>query len=586
MCGILGWSGKNINSDNACKSLDKLNHRGPDDYGIWSEDAIWMGHRRLSILDISSLGKQPYVSKCKNLIIVFNGEIYNYKELRQELQNQGINFVSNTDTEVLVESISFWGIKKSLSKFVGMFAFALYNRYKKELTLVRDRLGVKPLHYCIIGNDLIFSSEIKPLIEINFISKEINKNALCDYFRHLVIHSPETIYSRIKKLEPGAILTWHEGKSNKSKYWNIKDISYNGLTNQLHKDEGDYLNEVENLLIESVKLRLISDVPIGVFLSGGIDSSLVTAIAQKVSTSNISTFSIGFSDSEYDESTDAKIISNILGTEHNEKVLNSIDVFNQIPKIAAEQDEPFADSSLIPTIILSKFARNNVKVALSGDGGDEFFAGYPRYFWANKIQNIQKYLTPIGSKFLGNILKLFPDKFWNVFISYLTNYKFSGSNGMAQRVNRFSEYLRVKPEKFYEEMCPGWNNLNKLLDLDYKEISLGPSIIGHNHPNWAQAMMECDQQFFLIDDVLTKVDRSSMRVSLEAREPLLDHRIAEYSWQIPFQYHVNNDLDQGKRILRKILEKYIPKIHIDKPKKGFNMPVEKWLRSDLRDWAE
>ena len=587
MCGIFGSIGSFISYEKAIKICNLLKHRGPDDGNVWldKKNKVCIGQRRLSIIDLSAKANQPMKSKCGNFIISYNGEIYNYLELRHELIKLDYKFFSNSDTEVILAGCLVWGIEKTLKKLEGMFAFAFYDIKKNSLWLARDPMGIKPLYFSNMGDKFVFASELNPILSFDFVDKSINKDSLFSYFRYGYVPSPFSIFKNIKKLQAGNYLFFEKGKILIQSFWDHEKVSnekYRLKPNTLSLNE--YTNLIENELMKSVKSHMQSDVPYGAFLSGGIDSSTVVALMQAQSQKPVNTFSIGFKERAHDESKFASAVAKHLGTNHNEIIISPSDAIPILMESSKYFDEPFADNSVIPTYLVSKFARNSVKVCLSGDGGDELYGGYPRYFWAKRIENLRK-LSPLFSRLCGNILSSIPTPVLNKYIDPILGYRFSGAEGLSHRVDRLAKYLKVSRNLVYQELTPYWSDPVTLLNIK-KYNKIGNDDISFSNLSWSEEMMLIDQQYYLQDNILTKLDRTSMAVSLEARVPFLTHKMVELSWQIPTTMKFENNSDRGKLILRKLLERYIPKNMIDRPKQGFGLPLNSWLRGPLRDWVE
>jgi len=581
MCRIVGFWDFSFNGQYNIEQVitemrDTMVYGGPDDEGFFVNlnNGLALGHRRLSIIDLSSFAHQPM--EFDNLVIIHNGEVYNFLEIKNYLLKKGYTFISNSDTEVILKAFHAWGLN-ALELFRGMFAFAIYDKKKNELTIVRDRLGVKPLYYYFKDNIFIFASEIKAFHKHPYFKKKLNLNALSLYLQLGYIPSPYSIFENLYKLEPGFILKLnHKGNLEKINYWNIKNyFTRNEQEKEKFKKKNikELVDELENLLIDSFKLRLISDVPIGLFLSGGIDSTTVCALLS-VNGYKLKTFTIGFYEKEYNEANYAKKIAKYFYTEHTEYYCTSKDCINIINKIPIIFDEPFGDSSAIPTYLLSELTRKSVKVALSADGGDEQFCGYTRYFIVKKL--VKKYLrNPIFFSLFyafnlipfDLILKLF--KFSNKFIK---------QTNINDKIIKLKQILKIKdPIIQYEYTIsnfldneiflmglPKDKKLSDWLDIETNDI--------------LSKMMYLDIKTYLPDDLLVKVDRATMAVSLEGREPLLDHKIVEWTSILPSEFKLKNKT--SKYILRQILYKYIPKELIDRPKQGFGIPLYHWLKND------
>ncbi len=586
MCGITGfWDfGKDKTRDflqhNIQDMLSAIVHRGPDDGGTWVDESLGLafGHRRLSILDLSMAGKQPMWSRSKNLIIIYNGEVYNAPILRQELIKLGYTFNGTSDTEVILEAIDCFGLETAVKKFIGMFAFALWDNKDNKLFLVRDRLGVKPLYWGFINNVLFFGSQLKSFFQHKLWSAQINYDAVAIFLRINYIPGTVSIFKDIYKLEPGTIVAISQKREvHYSKFWQVPHIK---PTEEYSLQDGQ--EQLLNLLRDSIKLRCLSDVPIGSFLSGGIDSSLVTAIMQEQSVTAINSFSIGFHNKDYNEAHHALQIAQHLRTNHEELYVTPQDAFNIIPSIPEFFDEPFADSSQIPTMLVSMMAAKKVKVVLSGDGGDELFAGYNHYIFMHKLRHI--FCLPYGlRKLLGAAINLIPENAWNSMANVFAQNSIFRT--ICNKTPKFAnKVLQAKdPVQLYMNIITQWSNIEELLQvqpintLDFWQKP--ESITGI-----VETLQYLDLKNYLPEDILTKVDRASMAYSIETREPLLDHRIVEFSAMLPRKYKIHNL--QGKWFLRQIAYKYIPKSLLDRPKMGFGVPIHSWLRGELREWAE
>jgi len=579
MCGVTGfWDLSNklgayklkeiINKMKLC-----LESRGPDDSCAWvdKKNNLSLGHTRLSIIEPNNLGKQPMISNNKRFVIIYNGEIYNFIELKKKLQKHNINIKSNSDTEVLLESCSFWGFNKAIRMFSGMFAFALWDRKKKELILARDRFGIKPLYYSNQDNLFLFGSQSKVFLKHPKWKREINSNTLNYYFNYGYIPTDKSIYKNTFQVPPGHYLKINSKGVLQSKcYWNLKE--------SINENEYVDVEVVEKLLENSIKKHMVSDVPIGSFLSGGIDSSLVTSIMQKNSTKPIKTFSIGFNEESIDESKYAELIAKHLKTEHHSFIFRHQDMINLVDKINSIYDEPFADSSQLPTILLSKITKKEVKVALSGDGGDEFFGGYNRYNWAKKIHFFYN-LPFLVRKQICNLVKIFSPSKWDKIFNYapyLNKYPFAGDKfyKLANILNQksFTDVYPSLVSQWYNEELP-LSKINSFVDKNlFNKDFLSLDIV--------KQMQFKDIISYLPGDILTKVDRASMAYGLEVRVPFIDNDLINKIWSI------KNSDKKKKAILKQILYKYVPKNLIERPKMGFSIPLDKWLRGPLRDWSE
>jgi asparagine synthase (glutamine-hydrolysing) len=587
MCGIVGVCSCSEKVDKAILTSmkDALTHRGPDDAGIYvdEENNVGLGHRRLSILDLSSLGHQPMSNENGSIWITYNGEVYNFKEIREELSHRGYNFNSNSDTEVVIKSYEEWGID-CVHKFIGMFAIGIWDKRERKLFLIRDRAGVKPLYYYHKDGLFLFGSELKALMKHPRFDKDVNYSVLSLYLRYGYIPTPFTIFNNTYKLRPGHYLCVSNGDLREIKYWDVVDFY---LEEPISASEDEIAEELEYLLIDSFRYRLVSDVPVGIFLSGGIDSSVVTALLQKNMSDQLKTFSIGFYESRFNEAKWAKKIASYLGTDHTEYYLSVREAFSIIEKLPEIYDEPFGDNSGIPTCLVSRLARQNVTVALSADGGDELFCGYNHY----------RSIMYLNGRFLG-----LPTYIRNCIIKALTLFKPATVDTIYRTFGFFMpkvEGLRDKYEK-WRNMLYQINegnfldmykfNLNRwtpdeMMSLmennDYSRLNTCFEDTYHRLYNndFITQMMAIDFKTFLLDDILTKVDRASMSVGLEAREPFLDHRLVQYVARIPLNLKFKNGM--SKYILRKILYKYVPRELVERPKQGFNVPLAEWLKGEL-----
>ena len=585
MCGLVGFVSLKRKDGVLHEMLSIQSYRGPDDNGYFidNDTGVHLGHNRLSIQDLSSNGHQPFISNCENYILVFNGEIYNYKEIRSDLIKLGYVFLSGSDTEVVLYSYKEWGIK-CLDRFIGMFAFAIIDKAQGKLILSRDRAGVKPLYYYSNGKDFAFSSELKSFTKFDNFKQVINKDILPYYFQFSYIPAPHTIYNNCFKLKPGHFIEYDlvDNFYSIHKYWDITDFY---LMDKFDKSEDQIIQEVSEILESSCKYRMISDVKTGVFLSGGFDSSLALALTQEEHGKSVNTFTVGFHDEQYNEANHAKKIADYLSANHTEYYCTEDDMLDFVKKLPFFWDEPFADESALPTVIVSRLAKKDVTVALSADGGDEIFCGYSKYFAINKLFKVKK--NHIANLVLKFIITNIPVRF----LYYLNNIlpasirqtdievKFQKFKSLINSEDLKDAFIRasssVSPDylenilkngsyKFFDKT--EFNNFSQLKGLDKLD-----------------QMMAIDYKTFLPDDVLCKVDRASMSVSLEGREPLLDHRIAEYMARVPSVMKYKKGM--GKYILRQVLYKYIPKNIVDKPKTGFSVPIKNWLLGDLKGLA-
>ena len=596
MCGILGVIDTRLNEAELRKlttsMADALHHRGPDAAGIWvDEDAhVALGHRRLSIHDLSPLGAQPMYSASENLVIAFNGEIYNFKAISQKLIAEGCKFRGSSDTEILINAVEYWGLETALNHCIGMFAFAVYDRTKKTLTLARDRIGEKPLYYGFIENRFVFASELKGLLSAHDHRPNIDMGALSSYFRYGYISAPHTIYENIKKLEPGAFFNIDLAKVANGfdniitqRYW-ILDSTFPNESQNLLSDEKIATAKLNDILSNVISEQALSDVPLGAFLSGGIDSSIVASILQFQSDTPIDTFTIGFDDKSFNEAEHAKAISRHIGSRHHELYITAQDALNIVPSLSKIYDEPFADSSQIPMLIVSRLARQKVTVCLSGDGGDELFCGYNRYTHAKNIISKMKSAPDTLKKIGAYSLKNISPRTWDSL--YTNTNKILGRKGGANfgsKMHKLADLAASKDaQSAYDFLCSYWPHPDDLFVTPTAEPRLTAK---HNfETEFLNAAMEWDQKWYLPGDNLVKTDRASMAASLELRVPLLDLRVVEFSWSIANELKLKNGV--SKWLLRQVLYKYVPSHLIDRPKMGFSIPIGHWLRKELRAWAE
>jgi len=587
MCGIAGFLGKVSSTIERLTAMSKsIVHRGPDDLGIWFDESVCVGlaHARLSIQDLSPARHQPMHSVSDRYVMVFNGEIYNHLNLRDELNDvMLINWRGHSDTETLLAGFEAWGIDHTIEKCVGMFAIAVWDKEDEQLILIRDRFGEKPLYYGWQNNTFMFASELKALkVHPEFVGK-INRQALSHYFRLNYIPTPLSIYEDIFKLEPGVVATFSkDGElSSKKSFWNAEDIAVANEFSDLTVDEA--VNRLEFLIKQSIQDQKLSDVPLGAFLSGGIDSSTVVGVLQSISDRPVKTFTIGFNQAEFNEATEAEAVAKHLGTDHKELIVSVEDalaVINQLPLI---YDEPFADASQIPTFLVSKLAKEEVTVCLSGDGGDELFCGYNRYHYTDKVwTKLKKVPFLIRNAISSTLLFVSPSR-WDKF-SKLVGLQKRLPN-LGNKIQKGAQALKARDfEDLYARVVSNWSKDECLVKgIGYESAPLLSEAATISQLNDLEKMMLWDKQSYLMDDVLVKTDRATMACSLEGRVPLLDYRIADFASGLPMEFKYREG--KGKWILREVLYRYVPRELIERPKKGFSLPIAEWLRGSLKEWA-
>ena len=590
MCGFTGFLGGNLFADNdrvkatITAMANAIIHRGPDSSGIWqdNEHKVAIAHRRLSVLDLSEAGHQPMPSRSGRYTIVFNGEVYNHLELRKELSG---NWRGHSDTETLLAGFDIWGIEATIKKSIGMFAFAIWDRHEQVLTLGRDRLGEKPLYYGWQGENFLFGSELKALRAHPAFAADIDRNSLTLFMRHAYIPAPYSIYKNIAKLPPASLLavSLKDRQPVIKPYWSGAEIARNGVANKFSGTKAQAVDMLEDLLKNAIKQQMVADVPLGAFLSGGIDSSTVVALMQAQSTRPIKTFTIGFHEEAYNEAIHAAAVAKHLGTEHTELYITPQQAMAVIPKLPMLYDEPFADSSQIPTFLVAELARRHVTVSLSGDAGDELFCGYNRYKLTANIWNKISCLPLPLRNFLAVMLTAISPAAWDKIASTIHFNKFAnpgdkihkGANTLNSR-NIGELYMKLVSQcDVPEELVIGGHEPATLLTGNMPDLSGLDDI---------EKMMALDLLTYLPDDILVKVDRAAMAASLETRAPLLDHRVVEFAWKLPMEYKFFGGVT--KSVLREVLYRHVPKELIERPKMGFGVPIDRWLRVELRDWAE
>lgn len=586
MCGICGFfqpSGLDSESEKTLSLMrDSLAHRGPDAAGAWLDPAagIALGHRRLSILDLSSLGSQPMSSPCGTYVVSFNGEIYNHAELREQLSAAGHRFKGTSDTEVLVTALTEWGLDQTIARSNGMFAIAVWDQRARTLSLIRDRLGEKPLYYGWFGDSFLFGSELKALKCHPAFSNALDHDAISQYLIYNYVPAPRSIYANVSKLPPGCKVTVSQkGDSEPVPYWSLSEGT--GTCTALTDDEA--CSGLEHLLRDAVKRRSIADVPVGAFLSGGIDSSYIVALMQAQRKSPVQTFCVGFEEAGFNEANEAKRVAHLLGTCHTEFYLSAKEAGQILSSLPMLYDEPFSDSSQIPTYLVSRLARKSVKVVLTGDGGDEIFCGYSRFILARTLWRLKSILPPYAGKSLAFMLRTLPERVWDKSLSWLL--WMSGilrtPRDLSGLVGKLGYVLCAKDSRdIYLNLVGNWTNRSRESLAFHQPTSTNPESL----ESFTQWMLRHDLTHYLPDDILVKVDRATMGVGLEARPPFLDHRVVEFAAQLPVRFKLRRG--QTKWILRRLLMKVLPSELFDRQKKGFSIPLGSWLRGPLREWAE
>ncbi|MFN0172148.1 MAG: asparagine synthase (glutamine-hydrolyzing) [Bryobacteraceae bacterium] len=566
----------------ALRMARALQHRGPDEEGVWTDPpaGVALSHRRLSILDLSENGRQPMVSACGRHVITFNGEIYNYCLLREELGRLGCRFRGTSDTEVLLAAIAEWGVERTLGRLDGMFAFAVWDRTERKLVLARDRFGEKPLYYAAAGHRFIFGSELKALAACPDFPDAIDRSSVALLLRFGCVPAPYTIYRDVCKLLPGTWMIVEAGKASAGTprpYWSARDTAIAAMAGAWNGGEQETLDELDARLRTTVQSRMVSDVPLGALLSGGIDSTAVVAVMQAVSTRPVKTFTIGFREGRFNEAYHAQKVARHLGTEHTEMLITPETALAVIPKLPHIYDEPFADSSQLPTLLVSELARRHVTVALSGDGGDEIFGGYLRYQWGRSIWAAAERIPLSVRRVLGHLAESAGSE--TGLMRWLPMW---GTFHARHRLHHLGQVIPVETQdELYLRLVSFWTSPENV--VLQSESRLSPSIANAPFSDIRERMMLLDTMNYLPDDILVKLDRASMAFSLETRVPFLSADLFRFAWSLPARYRFQGK--SGKWILRRLLTRYVPQRLIDRPKMGFAVPIDEWLRGPLREWA-
>jgi asparagine synthase (glutamine-hydrolysing) len=599
MCGIAGFldttGAAGADPSVAQRMADRISHRGPDDSDVWAEGPVALAHRRLSIIDLSPAGHQPMLSACGRYVMVFNGEIYNYEAVRREIEADGYfgavvrQWRGHSDTEVILAAIGRWGFADALQRLVGMFAIALWDRQDRVLRLARDRLGEKPVYFGKLGSHFLFGSELKALRAHPAWRGEIDRGALSLLMRHNYIPAPYSIYRDIQKIPPGNVLQVSAtGDIRMEPYWSLPEVARRAQAKRFGGSDLEAVDALERCLSDAIAGQMVSDVPLGAFLSGGIDSSTVVALMQARSNRPVRTFSIGFHEEGFNEAQHAKRVAQHLGTDHTELYVTSRQAQDVIPRLSVLYDEPFSDSSQIPTFLVSQLAKQHVTVSLSGDGGDELFGGYNRYFVAGDIWR-KTGRIPVGLRAtLARGIRALSPQAWSRLLRLVmpmlpARYR---QMNVGDKLHKLAGVMGTQgQEVIYLQLLSHWQEPAALVRGGYEPAtaltSLPPDL---ELDNFVARMMLVDAISYLPDDILVKVDRAAMGVSLETRVPMLDHRVVEFAWSLPFDMKVRHG--EGKWLLKQVLYRHVPRALLERPKMGFGVPIDHWLRGPLKAWAE
>jgi asparagine synthase (glutamine-hydrolysing) len=596
MCGIVGfWQAGGVHADEGARTAEamaaRLAHRGPDDSGVWVDEraGLALGHRRLAVVDLSEAGHQPMVSAGETHVLAFNGEIYNHRALRRELSEAGLApaWRGHSDSETLVEALATWGVERTLQKCAGMFALAVWNRREQRLTLARDRLGEKPLYYGQQAGSFVFGSELKALEAHPDFVGEVDRDALALLLRYKYVPAPYSIYRGIYKLPPGTLLeVGRDGAGEPEAYWSLSSVAEGGMEGPFQGTATEAVEKLEEVLGAAIEAQQLADVPLGALLSGGVDSTTIVALMQARASRPVRTFTIGFDDAAHDESSQAAAIARHLGTDHTETILTPGDALELIPGLPQVYDEPFADSSQLPTLLVTRVARQHVTVALSGDGGDELFGGYNRYHLAPVVWRYLRLLPMPVRRLLGRVMLATSPERWDRWLRLMPQVGLAMARP-GEKVHKLGQRLSEPRsiDELYQRLVTEWLDAEAVV----RGASPAPTLVS-DRARWPEIdddvarMMALDAMTYLPDDILVKLDRAAMTSSLETRAPFLDHRVVEYSWRLPLNLKIRGGA--RKWVLRELAYRYVPREMLDRPKMGFSIPLDAWLRGPLQDWAE
>lgn len=597
MCGITGILTRGRDADDlAClvtRMAGSIQHRGPDDSGIWvdPERGIALGFRRLSIIDLSELGHQPMRSASGRFTIIFNGEVFNHLEMRRELERLGATFRGHSDTEVLLAAFEHWGIDAAVRRFVGMFGIAVWDATTRSLTLIRDRLGIKPLFVYARPGLVTFGSELKALVAGPSFDRTLDRGALTDFLRYLYVPGPRTIYQHVMKLPPGTMLTVSDVTAPLPEpvpYWSVEDVARRGLGDQIAASEDEVVREFQRLLTEAVTTRMQADVPLGALLSGGIDSTTVVALMQRASERKVKTFSVAFAEKEFNEAPHAARLASHLGTDHTEILLTGRDALAVVPRLAEIFDEPHADTSQIPAFLVCEVARRDLTVALTGDGGDEVYGGYNRYAYGRRMLARMGYVPGPARQALAAAIGAIGADSWNNTYHAVSPFlpRSFQQRHPGEKLHKIANLMGSDSVAgMYRSLVSAWQRPEELVVGGQRVDGTLERVLQSSSPAaLVDRMMLADQLTYLPDDQLAKVDRVSMAVSLEVRVPLLDHRLVEFAWRVPAAMKIRGG--KGKWILRRVLYDLVPMEMVERPKQGLSVPIGEWLRGPLKGWAD